>query len=604
MKLRRLKQRSRWFLLIPLFIAALLAGCGEGDGVTEEQSKLYVSLTDAEADFTEYTVDVVALKLYRSNGAIIETLPNTTTLDFAQYVDVTEFLTTATVPVGHYDKAEITLDYRNSQLSVENSAGDSIPGTAVDDNGDPLQTITLSTMINSGSGFIIRFGQPASLSIDFDLESSNEVEIDPTGESATVSVNPILVANTSINDDKTRRLRGLLDGVDIDAGSFNVDIRPFRVRNRSYGEITAHTNDDTHFEIDGVSYGAAEGLKELDQLPTFTPLVTLGRFNYQQRRFLAEEVYAGSSVPWHDKDTLKGSVVARSGNLLTVLGATIEFDDGHFQFNDEVSVQIDDTTKVNKQGSSDPVSIADISIGQRVLVLGDMLDDNSMDATDDGLVRMRYSDVAGSVDQVSPLRVDLQHINRRNVLRYDFTGTGIDASHDADANEYEIDSGLLSLNTLEIAEPVWVRGFPTPYGTAPEDFTAKTIIDAGQVQAKMLLSYGEQGSTAAVVSLDSNGLLLDLDSASGRHFLKQAGIVTDLHDFASVPLIQPNDGRALYAISQRRKVDAYTRWEDFEQALNTQISEGRQVIFVHSKGEFNLSELIMTSRQLVVRLSE
>jgi hypothetical protein len=355
-----------------------------------------------------------------------------------------------------------------------------------------------------------------------------------------VTVNPVLVANTSIDDDKIRRLRGLLDGVDIAEGSFNVDIRPFRIRNRSYGDITAHTNDDTHYEIDGVSYDADEGLAQLDQLPALTPLVTLGRFDYRQRRFLAEEVYAGSSVPWQDKDILKGSVIARNGNLLTVLGATIEFDDGHFQFNDEASVQIDDTTKVTKQGSNDPVSIADISVGQRVLVLGDMLDDNTMDATGDGLVRMRYSDVAGSVDQVSPLRLDLQHINRRNVLRYNFAGTGIDSNHDAEANEYEIDSGLLSINTLEIAEPVWVRGFPPPFATAPEDFTAKTIIDASQVQANMALSYGKRGSASAVVTLDSNGLLLDLDSAIGRHFLRQAGIVTDLHDFASVPLIQPN----------------------------------------------------------------
>lgn len=604
MNLRRLQHRSRWFLLIPLFIVALLAGCGGGDGVTEEESRLFVSLTDAEGDFTEYTVDVVALKLYRSNGTIIETLPNTTTLDFAQYVDVTEFLTTATVPVGHYDRAEITLDYSSSQLSVENSVGDSIPANAVDDNGAPLQTVTLTTMINSGSGFFIHFGQPASLNIDFDLEASNEVEIDPMAEAATVTVNPVLVANTSIDDDKIRRLRGLLDGVDIAAGSFNVDIRPFRIRHRSYGDMTAYTDDNTHYEIDGVSYGADEGLNQLDQLPAFTPLVTLGRFDYRQRLFLAEEVYAGSSVLWHDKDVLKGSVIARNGNLLTVLGATIELDDGHFQFNDEVNVQIDDTTKVTKQGNSNPVSIADISVGQRVLVLGDMLDDINMDATSEGLVRMRYSDVAGSVDQVSPLRVDLQHINRRNVLRYDFAGTGIDTSHDADANEYEIDSGLLSLDTLEIAEPVWVRGFPTPFASAPEDFAAKTIIDASRVEAKMLMSYGKMGSATAVVSLDSDGILLDLDSASGRHILKQAGIITDIHDFASVPLIQPNDGRALYAISRRRKVDVYTRWEDFERALNAQISEGNQVIFVHSKGEFNLSELTLSSRQLVVRLGE
>ncbi len=605
MKFQQLQHRLRCFLLLPVLVVIVVSGCG-GDttGESDEQSKLFVSLTDAEGDFTEYTVDVVALKLFRSNGAVIETLPNTTTLDFAQYIDVTEFLTTATVPVGRYDKAEIALDYSNAQLSVENADGSSIRANAVDDSGDPLQNVTLTTMINSGTGFVIHPGQPASLNIDFDLEASNEVEIDPSGNSATVTVNPVLVANTSIDDEKTRRLRGLLDNVDLTAGSFDVNIRPFRIRHRSFGNITVYTNGDTHYEIDGVSYGADAGLNELDQLPAFSPLVTLGRFDFQQRRFLAEEVYAGSSVPWHDRDILKGSVIARAGNRITVLGATIERDDGHFQFNDEVSVDIDSTTKVTKQGSSDPVNIDDISVGQKVVVLGEMLDDNTMDATDEGLVRMRYSDVAGSVDQVSPLSLDLQHINRRNVSRYDFSGTGIDSGHDAVANEYEIDSGLLSLNTLSVAEPIWVRGFPTQFATAPEDFTAKTVIDASQVVAKMLLSYGQTGSAMAIVSLDATGLLLDLNSASGRHFLKQAGIVTGLHDFASVPLILPNDGHALYAISQGRKVDTYTRWENFEQALNRHISDGRQVIFVHSKGEFSLSELTLKSRQVVVRLNQ
>ncbi|MCP4432711.1 MAG: hypothetical protein GY806_17190, partial [Gammaproteobacteria bacterium] len=382
------------------------------------------------------------------------------------------------------------------------------------------------------------------------------------------------------------------------------DIRPFRIRHRSYGNITVHTDENTHYEIDGVSYGADEGLTQLDQMPAHTPLVALGRFDYRQKRFLAEEVYAGSSVPWQDSDILKGSVMARDGNELTVIGAIIELDDGRFQFNDEVTVEIDSATKVTKQGSSDQVEINDISVGQRILVLGTMRDENVMDASGSGLVRMRYSDVAGSVDQVSPLRVDLQHINRRNASRYDFQGTGIDSSHDAAANEYEIDSGLLSLNTLQIDEPVWVRGFPTPFGTAPEDFSAKTIIDASQVQAKMLLSYGKQGSVTAVVSLDTNGLLLDLDSASGRHYLSQAGVTTDLHDFASVPLIQPNDGHALYTISQHRRAHVYTRWEDFEQALESQISEGKQVVLVHSRGQFDLSELTLKSRNLVVRLSE
>ena len=107
-----------------------------------------------------------------------------------------------------------------------------------------------------------------------------------------------------------------------------------------------------------------------------------------------------------------------------------------------------------------------------------------------------------------------------------------------------------------------------------------------------------------MVSVDANGLLMDLDSASGRHFLSQAGIVTDLHDFASVPLIQPNDGHALYTISQNRRAHVFTRWTDFVAVLERHIADGKQVVLVHNKGQFNLPELTLKSRHLVIRLNE
>ena len=594
-------------LFAVLISGSILSGCGDSNSTAdnnEQQSKLAISLTDAEGDFTHYTVDVTALKLYRANGVIIETLPNTTTLDFVQYIDVSEFLTTATVPVGIYTKAEITLDYTQAEIAVENENGLSIPATAQDDDGNPIQSITLTAQINSSEGFVIRAGQPAHLSIDFDLEASNAVTIDPLGETAIITVNPILVANTSIDDDKTRRVRGLLHGVDSLNETFEIDIRPFRTRHHSYGVISVNTDDQTMYEINGVSYNSEQGFEAMLSLEKLSPVVVLGKFNYTDRLFLATQVYAGNSVPWGDKDAVRGSIIARSGNTLTVLGATIELDNGHFTFNDEVSIQVDDLTKVNKQGSTESVDISDLSIGQRVLILGNMTDESNMDATDQGIVRMRYSDIAGKVISVSPLQLDLQHINRRNSLRYDFSGTGTDTASDADSAQYEINTGTLALDSLTSDAPVWVRGFPTPFGSAPEDFTAKTVIDFSLGLTQMFITYGDQGSSAAVVSLDENSLLLDIESAIGRHHLKQAGIITDISELPSVPVIHPADGRALYVISQGRSLDVYTNWLRFQLALTELLSTDRHVIFVHGKGLYEPNELSFNSRYLLVRLSE
>ena len=589
-------------MLLAVFV---LAGCSSStQDDSETQNKLSISLTDAEGDFTHYTVDVTALKLYRANGAVVETLPNTTTLDFAQYVDVSEFLTTATVPNGFYTKAEITLDYSNADIQVENADGDSIPATALDSDGNPLGVITLSTLINASEGFVIAPGKPASLAIDFDLEASNQVSINETGDAASITVNPVLVANTSIDEDKERRVRGLIDAVDVAEQSFIVDIRPFRVRKHSYGQITVHVDDATLYEVDGVSYPSDTGLSALDALDPLSPVVVLGIFDFDQQRYLATQVYAGSSVPWDDKDAVKGSVIARTGNTLTVLGATIELKDGRFVFNDEVTVEIDQDTHVNKQGATAAASIDDISIGQRVMILGQMTGESLMDASNDGdIVRMRYSDISGNVVSVSPLQIDLQTINRRSVQRFDFSGTGIDADNDADPSAYEVDNGALPLNQLELLAPVRVRGFPTPFGSAPQDFSAKTIIDVAQTFAKIYVGYGNEGSASAIAALDENGLLLDLESSTGRHVMKQSGIVTDLTLLPSMPLIVPSDGHALYSISEGRRLEVFRNWVDFQASLSDKLAADRQVSLVTSKGRFDHVNNQIISRSVMVRLT-
>jgi hypothetical protein len=94
------------FLITVSMLALGACGSSSDSGDTsEETSELTISLTDAEGDFNQYTIDVDSIKLYKSNGAAIETLPNKTRLDFSRYVEVTEFLSTATVPIGNYDRA-------------------------------------------------------------------------------------------------------------------------------------------------------------------------------------------------------------------------------------------------------------------------------------------------------------------------------------------------------------------------------------------------------------------------------------------------------------------------------------------------------------------
>jgi hypothetical protein len=107
--------------VVLLFVAVTifgigLSGCSESGGggsagpESSESGQVVIGLTDAESDFVKYEIDVVSLTLTKQNGAVVDALPMATRVDFAQYAEMTEFLTAATVPVGRYVKATLELD--------------------------------------------------------------------------------------------------------------------------------------------------------------------------------------------------------------------------------------------------------------------------------------------------------------------------------------------------------------------------------------------------------------------------------------------------------------------------------------------------------------
>jgi hypothetical protein len=151
-----------WMSLTLMVIVLALSACGGGSGtgdLTEtpvaascdpsdpatagECGTLLIGLTDADGDFLSYTVDVLSLELKKADGAVIEVLPNSTRIDFAQYVELTEFVSVATVPPGVYVAGTVRLDYTNAEVFVE--AADLAKETVVvDSQGNPLGQTELS----------------------------------------------------------------------------------------------------------------------------------------------------------------------------------------------------------------------------------------------------------------------------------------------------------------------------------------------------------------------------------------------------------------------------------------------------------------------------
>ncbi len=602
-----LKVYARWLTLLSLFSIVLFSfyGCdsssAEDSSSSEGNSELVISLTDAEGDFLSYTVDVVSLKMLKSNGAEVETLPLTTRLDFARYVEVSEFLTAATVPSGHYSGARIVLDFSNAEITVQDKNGNPIKATVQDSNGNPITQTTVDISFNGHRDFVIAAGIPAHITLDFDLDASNAVIVN--GTEATVVVSPVLVADTILEEPKPHRLRGLLGRVNQAENQFKVFMRPFRHRyDNRFGQLKVYVSDNTSYEIDGRIYAGNSGLEKLAKLDPAAAVIVLGVLKFEPRQFEAQEVYAGSSVPWGNKDIITGNVISRDGNTLLVRGATIIRSDGSFSFNDNTSILLNSNTRVLKQADvNNSYSIADISVGQRITVLGRINDDSNLSLNAD-LVRMRYTNIGGSVVSASPLAVDLQGIDRRRIALFDFSGTGVDPANDADANYYEVDSGSLSLENLQIGDPVKIRGYVRPFASAPEDFSAQTILNAGNMRAHLITGFGD-GSLNAITSISENGLQLNLDEAGDVHYMYRAGISTDLLSLNSMPLISAREsGKGLFIITQGHSVRVYITFIGFQTALGEALDGNTAVLSVHAHGVYDGDQNQLLAAKINVRL--
>jgi hypothetical protein len=476
-----------WFLLLPVVL--FLSGCGGGGNSGDAGSgngEVVISLTDAQGDFVTYTVDVESILLTRADGTEVETLPLSTRVDFAQYTTVSEFLIAATVPNGRYIRGRMVLDYGNADIQVENTEGDAQPvNTILDGNGDPVTTLEIEVSLEGRHVLPVAPGIPKNLTLDFDLYQSNTVTFD--GDEVTVSVDPVLIAEVDPDLPKVHRLRGPLQSVSVEEGRFRLFIRPFfhpiRTGPRRFGGLTVTTSDETFYEIDGISYQGEPGLSVLDTLALFSAVSVRGELRFDPLRFDAREVYAGSSVPGGTLDVVRGTVTERTpDDVITVRGATLIRQDGVVVFNDSVTVQLDDSTTVTKQLSTDSHDIDDISVGQRITVFGTVTNDSVSDlqfSAANGYVRMRLATIRGSVAALpatdSWLAMDLESVNNRSIELYDFGGTGSGPTNEAERNFYEIDTGSLRLEAVGVADDLVITGFPTRFGSAPPDFTAQTV---------------------------------------------------------------------------------------------------------------------------------
>jgi hypothetical protein len=589
------------------FVSCSGGGTGGTGAPTANTGQALISVTDAAGDFLSYAVNVQSLTLTRQDGTVVETLPLNTRVNFVDYVELTEFFTAATIPSGTYISARMRLDYSTADLQVEDATGNaiSVPVTNIlDAQRNPITTLDVTVRFDDRRALVIGAGIPSHLTLDFNLQASNTVDL--TVNPPVVTVRPFLVADVDPQNPKTTRLRGPLESVNQQNQSYQVFLRPLfgplgSVPLSTFGSVTVHTDINTVFEIDEVTYQGAAGLTALAAKPTGTATLAIGDWKVDTKRFKANEVLAGSSVPDGTRDVVTGVVIARTGDQLTLRGATLVRSDGTFTFHDTVTVNVGVITKVRQQALlTTGLTKNAISVGQHLTAFGTFnISTNSLDATT-GLVRLLVTSVAGTVNTTGTgsLQMNVQRIQGRRIVLFNFAGTGTSTTADADPTQYQVATGALSLAGLTSGTPVRVLGFVTPFNTAPPDFTAQTIVNLVDHPATLLVNWNPPTAMPFTSNTDV-GLVLDLVGVGGVHYVWRGPVATDLLSLGLSPTIVPtNPLQGLFAVGSSGQVQVFTQFHDYSLALQQHLTQGQMARTFGAHGLFSDSTVTMMADQI------
>ncbi len=602
---------------------APVAVCDPGDADTFDSCGVgVVTVTDADGDVLSYAVDIVSLELERAGGDIVETLPGTTRIDFADYVELSELLGAPRLPPGTYVRGSMTLDFTNAEVVVE-QGGEAVLATVVDPDGNPLTQTTLEVELTDRTQFSVAAGRAALLALDFDLESSNEV--DALASPPLVTVQPVLLAEVNPIDEKELRVRGTLEGVDSTGTAYAVDVRPLGRRDGRFGEVSVQVTDETTYDIDGQLFTGADGLAALGALPQDTLTVAFGVLSTADAAFTASNVLAGSSVPGITDDTVLGTVVAREGDVLTVRGATVvRSGDEPNAFFDAVTVTVGvDTAVTRPVDPLDGLTTTAISVGQQVRIFGvanvPAIDDDDgddgeiqpgapvilppleLDATS-GRVQLLRSQISGIVEDNQPglLTLDLAEVNSRGSTVLDFTGTGLAPELDADPAAYEIDTNGLAADA-PVGAAARVFGYVNAFGEAPPDFEAFTTVQFEDLRAIFRFLFNSGSAAQAFTSVGPEGIALNVDALE-RGRIRVPGLRVPLGAPQLLPMLVPSDARSRYALVDTDGTEMFEDFADFAEALALRLDGSTVVRSVTAAGAYAPLATTLEARSVVVVL--
>jgi hypothetical protein len=524
-----------------------------------------LSLTDDPGPFTSYLVTVDSVILVGRRNGSITAVAVPETVDFTKLTNLSELWATASVPVDTYTSAIITLDYTNAQISVMVN-GVPVRANIVDPSGAVVTTLAVTTSFDPSNLLTLQptfsTSNALRMAVNFDLSASNKVDL--TTSPPTVTVKPFMTLSTTAPDSKLIRVRGPLINSSVNAGTYSIVVRPFFDEVSSLGLLTLFNDANTIYTIGGITSVGAPGLTQLSRssagstdtaaFTTFQPTPTPAA-GINSGIFHTVFVVAGGTLEDFFTDGLEGDVIARSGNALTVRGATVFANLAQvIQYeNLDSQVIVGPATQVTADGITTlgTLDFNSISVGQHITARGlfsqttagvTTLDSTGSTSTDTGSVRIQSTELTGSLisSGAGSLLLNLAAINNWPSSVFNFAGNGVTAAQDSSAASYRVNTGALALPVAAAGDLLLIDGFTSRFGTAPPDFLAQDVRAESTAPASLVVTWTGTGTATPFSTLTPTNMTIDLANAAfGSGQLRIGGESIDIKTLSASPSIVP-----------------------------------------------------------------
>ena len=634
--------RTRFARVLPATLcaaAALLAACHTSNNQPAGTPVVTMGDLTNSGDFMSYIVSIDAIALTRNDGTTVTPLVTPVTVDLARLNTLTEFVEAPAVPQGTYVSGLITIDWTLGTGATQpvwlNNNGQTLSASPQNASGAGMGTASVIVTFDPAHPLVVTYNQSVRLQVAIDLTASNEIT---STSPAAVQVQPFVTMSPAPVDNTVMRLRGeFVTTQQVDSG-FYMNSRPFYDLVTALGAVIVHTNAQTYFNINGIVYTGAAGLSQLATQQQNTPLVvngTLGSLAEITPTFDATEVYVGTAQESELAYYVTGTVTARSSNNTLTLRAADYLSPLGVTYTglatpayvDSLSVTIGSGTFVLKDGVATPgLGIADVSVGQQITVAGQPGFDStgtvlqSLDATA-GLLRLQSTTLWSTLNADGTQ--DVLSLGRIAPAQLNFTGTGASGGA-ATPSAYVVDTSAVPPGpALTTGELLQVQGGVTPFGSAPPDFTARSLTAGPSTLQTLVVNWINGGSAHPFSSSASTGLVVNLADADlgATHEIRTgpastpcsgtAGQCLDLKTLPASPLItttgadQSNLQLAVGSTTLTSGISVFNSAQAFASAVDADFKAGTNKIFrLVAYGQYDSANNTFVASRISVALHE